>query len=60
MLKELAIAALAAGGVCAAGATSASLPLTQEWDKTFLKSDKVEHTKVTFKNRFGMTLGGGV
>ena len=60
MLKELAIAALAAGGVCAAGATSASLPLTQEWDKTFLKSDKVEHTKVTFKNRFGITLAADV
>ena len=60
MLKELAIAALAAGGVCAAGATSASLPLTQEWDKTFLKSDKVEHTKVTFRNRFGITLAADV
>ena len=30
--------------------------LTQEWDKTFPKSDKVEHCKVTFKNRFGITL----
>ena len=60
MLKELAIVALTAGGVCAADATSASLPLTQEWDKTFLKSDKVEHTKVTFKNRFGITLAADV
>ena len=23
------------------------LELTQEWDKTFLQSDKVEHTKIT-------------
>ena len=48
MLKELVVAALAVGGVCVADATSASLPLMQEWDKTFPKSDKVEHSKVTF------------
>lgn len=30
--------------------------LTQEWDKTFPKSDKVEHSKVTFHNRYGVTL----
>ena len=30
--------------------------LTQEWDKTFPKSDKVEHYKVTFVNRYGVTL----
>lgn len=30
--------------------------LTQEWDKTFPKSDKVEHGKVTFRNRYGITL----
>lgn len=34
----------------------APLNLTQEWDKTFKKSDKVTHTKVTFHNRFGITL----
>ena len=38
----------------------ANLPLTQEWDKTFSKSDKVEHSKVTFKNRFGITLAADV
>ncbi len=32
------------------------LNLTQEWDKTFPKSDKVNHSKVTFVNRFGVTL----
>ena len=30
--------------------------LTQEWDKTFPKSDKVDHKKVTFINRYGITL----
>lgn len=34
------------------------IQLTQEWDKIFPKSDKVEHRKVTFKNRYGMTLAG--
>ena len=29
------------------------LKLTQEWDKTFKKSDKVENSKVTFVNHFG-------
>ena len=32
------------------------LILTQEWDKTFPKSDKVDHCKVTFVNHFGITL----
>ena len=32
------------------------LPLTQEWDKTFPQSDKVNHSKVTFHNRYGITL----
>lgn len=35
---------------------SAQLQLVSEWDKTFVKSDKVEHKKVTFKNRYGITL----
>ncbi len=30
--------------------------LTKEWDKTFPQSDKVEHSKVTFRNRYGITL----
>ena len=32
------------------------LNLTQEWDKVFPKSDKVDHKKVTFHNRYGVTL----
>lgn len=32
------------------------LELTQEWDKVFPQSDKVEHSKVTFTNRYGITL----
>ena len=32
------------------------LNLTREWDKVFPKSDKVDHKKVTFHNRYGITL----
>lgn len=32
------------------------LKLVTEWDKTFPKSDKVDHKKVTFINRYGITL----
>ncbi len=32
------------------------LNLVQEWDKTFPKSDRVDHCKVTFANHFGITL----
>ena len=32
------------------------LTLTQKWDKTFPQSDKVEHRKVIFHNRYGITL----
>ena len=32
------------------------LNLTQEWDKVFPKSDQVDHRKVTFHNRYGITL----
>lgn len=33
-----------------------NLQLTQEWDKIFPQSDKVDHSKVTFHNRYGITL----
>lgn len=34
----------------------AILKLTEEWDKTFPKSEKINHSKVTFINRYGITL----
>ena len=33
-----------------------ALTLTQEWDKTFPKSELVNHRKVTFHNRYGIEL----
>ena len=35
---------------------TAELKMTQEWDKTFPKSEKVNHSKVSFINRYGITL----
>ena len=32
------------------------LQLTDTWDKTLPKSEKVDHSKVTFHNRYGITL----
>ena len=36
--------------------TEEKLHLTEEWDKTFPQSAKVDHRKVTFHNRYGITL----
>lgn len=36
------------------------LKLVTEWDKTFPKSDKVDHSKVTFANRYGITLAADI
>ena len=33
-----------------------ALNLTREWDKTFPKSELVNHSKVTFHNRYGIEL----
>jgi fermentation-respiration switch protein FrsA (DUF1100 family) len=35
---------------------SGAMQLAQEWDKTFAKSNQVDHQKVTFRNRYGITL----
>ena len=32
------------------------LHLTEEWDKTFPRNDRVAHRKVTFRSRYGITL----
>lgn len=69
-MKKLILMALLAIGTSAAGAATSEkvdsnqrnnksmekLELTKEWDKVFPKSDKVDHSKVTFRNRYGITL----
>lgn len=37
-----------------------NLNLTQAWDKVFPQSDKVTHGKVTFHNRYGITLAADI
>lgn len=53
-LKTLAGAALAVA-ISTPNITAAA-DREKDWDKTFPKSEKVEHQKVTFKNRYGITL----
>lgn len=37
---------------------NAPVSLIEQWDKTFAESLKVDHRKVTFQNRYGITLVG--
>ena len=37
-----------------------AMNLEQKWDKTFPRSSKVDHKKVTFKNRYGITLAADI
>jgi hypothetical protein len=52
------------GATESAGATpsaqNSAMTMTREWDKTFPKSDKVDHRKVAFKNRYGITLAANL
>ena len=54
----VACAAICVGAPAALAQTASAntLRLTQEWDKTFPRSNKVDHQKVTFKNRYGIAL----
>lgn len=65
MLKMTATGIAAAGAAAVAAsqahAQSQTLPavkLVDKWDKVFPKSDKVQHKKITFQNRYGITLAG--
>jgi hypothetical protein len=37
---------------------NAPVSMVSTWDKTFAESDKVDHRKVSFQNRYGITLVG--
>jgi len=52
--------ATASVGAIAIGpaAAQATVTLSDKWDKVFPKSDKVDHRKITFRNRYGITLAG--
>jgi len=65
-MKQMIIAAMLAAGVLTAcnqkdnqtktEENMQKLELTQEWDKVFPLSDKVNHRKVTFETQYGLTL----
>jgi len=51
------IAALGVGAIATGQAFAQSqMQLSDEWDKTFAKSDKIDHKKISFKNRYGISL----
>ena len=65
-MKQILLAAMLLGGILA-GCTNSNkqttdnnmeqkLTLTQEWDKVFPLSEKVNHMKVTFETQYGLTL----
>ena len=56
MLTFLTITNVTASETTIKTADMETLELTQEWDKTFPQSDKVEHSKIIFHNRYGITL----
>ena len=67
-MKKLLLAAMLTGGMLAGCTTKnnneqnesqgmkTTLNLTQEWDKVFPLSKKVDHRKVTFETQYGLTL----
>lgn len=64
-LGRRAMLKMTGAGIAAVGAASAiktstarAQTMTEEWDKVFPKSDRVDHEKVSFTNRYGITLTG--
>ena len=55
-MKKLLFISLAMITFITCGKNGKTMQITDEWDKTFPKSDRVEHHKVTFPNRFGIIL----
>lgn len=57
-LRNRSLKAIAGTALAVAISTSEAAPAADQhaWDKTFPKSEKVEHRKVTFQNRYGITL----
>lgn len=57
VLKAGAAGLVTLGALSIPTISSAKAPnMTQDWDKTFLRSNAVDHQKVSFKNRYGVTL----
>ena len=52
----VALVGIALAASCCNNKNANDMNLIQEWDKVFPLSDKVEHSKITFHNRYGITL----
>lgn len=55
-LSSLALGAILATSLVAKGEADMPKNVVSAWDKTFAKSDKVNHKKVAFKNRYGIVI----
>lgn len=55
-LSSLALGAILATNLVAKGEVDMPKNVVSAWDKTFAKSDKVNHKKVAFKNRYGIVI----
>jgi fermentation-respiration switch protein FrsA (DUF1100 family) len=63
LLKLTGVGAAAMGAtslLAMSNAEAQTLTMTQDWDKVFPKSDKVDHQKVNFKNRYGIDLAADI
>ncbi len=58
VLKMAGVGAAAIGAASLGQGDASGQPLTQDWDKTFPKSDHVDHLKIRFTNRYGVPLAG--
>lgn len=58
VLKMAGVTAAALGAAALGQAGASAQSLTQDWDKTFPKSDRVDHSKIRFTNRYGVPLVG--
>lgn len=61
--RELLKLSIAGAAVLGAGAllnlsNAEAQTMSSDWEKTFPRSAKVDHQKVTFRNRYGITLAG--
>lgn len=56
MISAATLGVASLGAQAAPQAVSPALALGSAWDKTFPRSDKVVHRKVSFRNRYGITL----
>ncbi|MEJ8295586.1 alpha/beta hydrolase [Delftia tsuruhatensis] len=57
-IAAVGVSAIVAGPARAQPQTQQAVKLTDKWDKVFPQSDKVQHKKITFQNRYGITLAG--